>query len=189
MGDPIRKELYVSTDIETNGPIPGDNAMLSIGSAVFTEDGKMIDTFTANMFPMKGSAPNPETMKWWETQPKALLEVHKNQRPAKEVMSDYCAWLNKLPGKPIFVGYPAGFDFSFVYWYLHFFCGQCPFGFSCIDIKSYAMAKLGKDFRETTKRNMPKEWFAEGQKHSHIALEDAIEQGILFCNMLRDNVY
>lgn len=29
------RELYVSTDIETNGPMVGKHAMLSIGSAVF----------------------------------------------------------------------------------------------------------------------------------------------------------
>jgi len=32
-------------------------------------------------------------------------------------MRRYVLWLKALPGKPVFVGYPAGFDFLFVYWY------------------------------------------------------------------------
>lgn len=33
-------EIYVSTDIETDGPIPGPNSMLSFGSAAFTAEGR-----------------------------------------------------------------------------------------------------------------------------------------------------
>jgi hypothetical protein len=30
-------------------------------------------------------------------------------------MRRYVLWLKAHPGKPVFVGYPAGFDFLFVY--------------------------------------------------------------------------
>jgi hypothetical protein len=32
----------------------------------------------------------------------------------------------------------------------------------------------------------PKHWF-EPHPHTHVALDDAIEQGALFCNMLAEN--
>ena len=48
------------------------------------------------------------------------------------------------------------------------------------------MALLNKDYRESIKRNMPKQWFGPS-KHRHIALDDAIEQGELFMNMLSYN--
>jgi hypothetical protein len=32
---------------------------------------------------------------------------------------------------------------------------------------------------------MPRSWFGSG-RHTHRALDDAIEQGELFCNVLRD---
>jgi hypothetical protein len=48
------------------------------------------------------------------------------------------------------------------------------------------MAVLKKDYRESTKRNMPKHWF-DKLPHNHVALDDAIEQGALFCNMLKEN--
>ena len=49
-----------------------------------------------------------------------------------------------------------------------------------------AMVMLGKDYRRSTKRNMPKRWF-DDLPHTHRALDDAIEQGALFCNMLAES--
>jgi hypothetical protein len=91
-----------------------------------------------------------------------------------------------LPGKPVFVGYPAAYDFLFVYWYLMRFAGESPFSHSALDIKTFAMAMLDLPYRESVKRNLPKRWFP-AMRHAHVALEDAIEQGSLFCNMLREH--
>lgn len=55
-------ELYVSTDVETDGPIPGPHSMLSFGSAAFTADGEMISTFSANLMTLTGAKGHPETM-------------------------------------------------------------------------------------------------------------------------------
>jgi len=99
-------------------------------------------------------------------------------------MLDYVAWLEKLPGKPVFVGYPASYDFMFVYWYLIRFAGKSPFSFSALDIKSYAMAILGTTYKDASKRKMPKDWFVSLPKHRHVALDDAIEQGKLFLNIM-----
>ena len=48
------------------------------------------------------------------------------------------------------------------------------------------MALLKKGYRDSSKRNMPREWF-DDLPHSHIALDDALEQGAIFCNMLATN--
>ena len=48
------------------------------------------------------------------------------------------------------------------------------------------MAVLGVPYREATKRNMPRRWFTRSP-HTHVALDDAIEQGQLFCNILREH--
>ena len=106
------------------------------------------------------------------------------QRPEK-AMCDYVEWLKQLPGKPVFVGYPAAYDFMFVYWYLIKFTGKSPFSHSALDIKSYAMAVLKTEFRETAKRKMPTHWFDQ-LPHTHVALDDAIEQGALLCNIFTE---
>jgi hypothetical protein len=101
-------------------------------------------------------------------------------------MGEYAAWLKGVPARPILVSYPTGFDFTFVYWYLMKFAGESPFSHSALDIKSFAMAVLKTDYRQSTKRNMPKRWF-DDLRHTHVALDDAIEQGALFCNILRES--
>jgi hypothetical protein len=101
-------------------------------------------------------------------------------------MQEYVAWLDALPGKPVFVGFPASYDFLFVYWYLIRFAGRSPFSFAALDIKTMAMVATGKEYRQCTKKNLPRRWFDQNLPHSHVALDDAIEQGALFCNILAE---
>jgi hypothetical protein len=178
-------EINVSTDIETDGPIPGPHSMLSFGSAAFRADKTLVGTFSANLAELPGAAGHPETMAWWQTQPEAWAACRQDVRDPAEVMPEYVRWLKGLPGKPVFVAYPAAFDFLFVYWYLIRFASESPFSHSACDIKTYAMAVLGTEYRQSTKRNMPKRWFNDAP-HTHVALDDAIGQGLLFCNMLRE---
>jgi hypothetical protein len=176
-------EIYVSTDVETDGPIPGPHSMLSFGSAAYRADKELLDTYSANLQTLSGATGHPETMAWWKTQPQAWAAARTEPREAAEVMPEYARWLDRLGGKPVFVAYPAAFDFLFVYWYLIRFAGRSPFSHSALDIKTYAMAVLGTPYRESVKRNMPRAWF-DPLPHTHRALDDAIEQGALFCNML-----
>jgi DNA polymerase III alpha subunit (gram-positive type) len=98
-------------------------------------------------------------------------------------MQDYLSWLMKLPGKVIFVAYPLAFDYPFVNYYLRKFTGTNPFGFAAIDIRSYAMGLRGKDYRHSGIDYLPKNFF-DDLPHTHVALDDALEQGALFCNLL-----
>lgn len=179
-------EIFVSTDVETDGPIPGPHSMLSLGSAAYLSDKTLISTFSINLETLPGAMGDPRTMEWWQTQPEAWLACRENPRPVAEALHEYLAWLKTLPGRPVFVAYPAGFDFMFVCWYLNRFTGENPFGWQALDIKTFAMAILKIDFLETVKRNMPKRWF-DNLPHTHKALDDAIEQGALFCNMLQEH--
>jgi hypothetical protein len=180
-------EIYVSTDVETDGPIPGPNSMLSFASAAYRADKTLVSTYTANLETLPDAKPDPSTMNWWKQHPKAWALARADLQEPAEAMHRYVSWLKALADRPVFVGYPAGFDFLFVYWYLIRFTGESPFSFSALDIKSYAMALLRTEYRETVKRNMPKRWF-DPLPHSHVALHDALEQGALFCNMLAENL-
>ncbi|TRZ56800.1 MAG: exonuclease [Rhodocyclaceae bacterium] len=179
-------EIYVSTDVETDGPVAGKHSMLSIGSAAFTADKELLGTFSANLATLPDATPDPNTSAWWATQPTAWAACRQNLESPSAAMQRYLAWLKSLPGKPVFVAYPSAFDFPFVYWYLLEFTAENPFGYSAIDIKTYAMALLRRPYRASGKRAMPAEWF-DPVAHTHVALDDAIEQGRLFCNMLLTN--
>ena len=126
------------------------------------------------------------TAAWWATQPEAWAACRSDLEAPGAVMTRYVAWIEALEGKPVFVAYPAGFDFLFVYWYLMRFNGKSPFSHSALDLKTYAMALMDTPYRQSTKKNMPRRWFAGCPKHTHKAVEDAIGQGILFMNILAD---
>ncbi len=180
-------ETYVSTDIEADGPIPGPHSMLSLASAAFSAEKELLATFSVNLEELPGAAPHPGTMAWWAENAAAWRACRVDPRPPEEAMRRYVAWLRSLPGRTVFVGYPASFDFLWVYWYLIRFAGESPFTVSALDIKSYAMAVLKRPYCESVKKNMPARWL-DDLPHTHVALDDAIEQGSLFCNMLRENV-
>lgn len=180
-------EIYVSTDVEVDGPIPGPHSLLSLASAAYRADKTLLGTFSVNLTTLPGAAGHPETMAWWQTQPAAWAASRQAPEPPEVALPRYRAWLKALPGRPVFVAYPAAFDFMFVHWYLIRFTGESPFGHSALDIKTYAMALMKSEFRASVKPNMPAEWF-DPLPHTHTALDDALEQGALFCNMLQANL-
>lgn len=182
----MSEEIYFSTDVETDGPIPGPYSMLSFASAAYRADKTLLGTFTVNLEPLPGAQGHPDTMAWWREHPEAWDAARTNLEPPERAMRRYTDWVKGLGGRPVFVAYPAGFDFLFVYWYLMRFAGESPFSFSALDIKSYAMAVLKTSYRDSTKKNFPKSWF-DPIPHTHVALDDAIGQGALFCNMFAAN--
>ena len=75
----------------------------------------------------------------------------------------------------------------FITYYLYRFAGESPFSYFALDIQSYAMALMKTDFHEVSKSSMPKPWF-DDLPYTHVALDDAVSQGALFCNMLAENI-
>ena len=67
----MSREVYVSTDIEADGPIPGPHSMLSFGSVAFADDGAELGTFSRNLITLPGASGAPDTMAWWATQKEA----------------------------------------------------------------------------------------------------------------------
>lgn len=179
-------EIYVSTDIEADGPIPGPNSMLSFASAAYLADKTLVATYSANLHTLPGAVADPRTSAWWKQFPEAWEACRQDPRAPEAVMPEYCSWLEQLPGKPVFVGWPAAWDFMWIYWYLVRFAGQRPFSETALDVRSYAMAMRRTEYCKTGKRYLPQRWFDE-LPHTHVALDDAREQGALFCNMLAEN--
>ncbi len=195
----MKQEIYISIDIEADGPVPGLNSLLSFGAAAFdlkAEDPRApIATFEANLYTLdNGNWPrahqNAATMKWWKTQPEAWKACHTNRRLPEEAMPEFIQWVRDLPGKPVIVGFPVTFDFMFLQWYAQVFHapGVTPnWGFQGLDIKTLMATKLGIPFKQATKGRVSKlrpDWFEGLPKHNHQALTDALGQGILFVNIM-----
>jgi hypothetical protein len=176
-------DLYFSTDIEADGPIPGPHSMLSFASVAITAEGQVLGSYAANLALLDGAAPHPRTTEFWAKNPQAYAATRVAPSSPDVAIPRYVQWVESLPGSPVFVAYPATFDFMFMHWYMIRFTGKAPFGHSALDMKTFAWSILKRPFRESTKNNFPKEWFTD-KPHTHIAADDALEQAHLFINML-----
>lgn len=183
----ILVELYISTDIEANGPCPGLYSMLSFGSAVFDGESETpLVTFYVNLEVLPEAGVHPDTVNFWKENAAAYAATRVDLKAPLAAMWEYSKWLGNLDGKPVFVGYPAAFDFNFIYWYLYKFTGDCPFGWHALDIKTQAMSCLGfQNYHTAVKKNFPPSWFGD-MPHTHHALDDAIEQGVLFTRIRKE---
>lgn len=179
-----KPEIYISVDVETLGPCAGIHPMLSLGAAAFWEDGILESTFSANLLVPEFLKADPETENWWKTQPAAWAEVMSNRQDPDDVMPQFVSWVEGLPGKPAFVGYPVVFDWSFVNFYCHYYVGRNPFKWMGLDMQSFAMPLMGTTFAKTKQSNMPKEWIPKDLPYTHKALDDAKYQGVMFLRML-----
>lgn len=188
-----KEEIYVSVDIEADGPIPGINSMLNFGMAAFRLGSEEpIDTFEVNLKPLPGAGQDKRCMdEFWAKNPAAWAYVQKGAVDAKTGMGKAHGWLTLLPGKPVMVIYPT-YDFLFMRWYLVRFCGEDNakvLGIAALDIKTLAFAAMRHhSFRNTSKRVMSKlhpDWFKGHPPHDHTGLSDAIGQGMLFIRVMK----
>jgi len=120
----------VMVDVESDGPIPGDYSMISIGAVIVD------DTLEQNFY----GKLKPVSDNWIP----AALEVSGFSREEtlgfndpKEVMTKFASWIAKQSKtKPLFFSDNNGFDWQFVNWYFHHFTGDNPFGHSSTNLGS-----------------------------------------------------
>lgn len=201
------QEIYISVDIESTGPIPGDYSMSSIGAFVAgakTDTGFVhFENIAENIFYQELSPISenfePEAIKvglleGFDKEEEDTTGELRHQwmkdhgEDPKIAMQNFANFVNnavlEYGAKPVFMAYPASFDWTFVYWYFRKFDVESPFGFSnVLDLKTTFSVKSDKPIRKSTKRYMPKSLFPN-LPHTHKADDDAIEQGILGINIL-----
>lgn len=180
-------DIYVSTDIEADGEVPGINSMLSFASVAYLSDKTILSTFTKNLKTLPDAVSNSDTMRWWQEFPEAWKNCRENTELPETAIKEYGEWLENLPGRIIFLAYPVAYDFRFIDYYLQCFFGRNPFRYRTIDIRSYAMGMLNLPYNKANRQLLPAEW-TDNLPHTHVALDDALEHGAFFCNMLQNNV-
>ncbi|HEU4739161.1 MAG TPA: hypothetical protein VFS54_08790 [Solirubrobacterales bacterium] len=187
---PPRPDLFISADIETDGPIPGPYSMLSFALTVAsTFDGErfiQIDAspeneFYAELKPISNHF-DPEALAVNGLDREWLKQEGQNPVDAMRAAEQ---WVGERAGdaRPVLVAYPVAFDWSFLYWYFVRYAASSPFGFSsCLDIRTLYQARALTTFDASGRDSMPPA-LRPGRHHTHHALEDAHEQGELFNNL------
>jgi len=170
-------DLYISIDIEADGPIPGDYSMSSLG-AVVCEPG-LERTFYREFKPISEMfVPEAAAVSGLDRAKLAAEGADPHQ-----AMREFEGWIKEVSGgrrRAVAVFFNAPFDWQFVNWYFRHFLGDNPFGISGIDIKALFMGAVGaRKWRETSKRHFDKSFLSD-RPHSHNALDDAKEQAEIF---------
>ena len=174
------REAYISVDVEAAGPLPPTYSMLSLG-AVVVDDPQA--TFYVEFKPLNDKSV-PAAMK---VVGRTLEDFARTGRDPKDAMAAFSDWLGSVAkaAKPVFVGFNATFDWAFVNFYFHQYLGENPFGIGGIDIKSYYMGLSGGTWEDTRSSRIPAEFKDSSRRHTHNALDDAIEQADMFRRMMK----
>lgn len=171
-------ECFISVDVETSGPIPGTYSLLSLGACVV---GRTEERFCVELRPLNANAV-PEAVSVTGLN---LAKLAAEGTEPAEGMRRFREWVAAAAGddKPVFVGFNAGFDWSFVNWYFHTYLGENPFGVAPLDIKSYYMGLSGCPWAETKSSRLP-ERFRLRPAVAHNAEADAVAQAEAFAAMI-----
>lgn len=169
------REVFISVDVETSGPIPGEYSLLTIGACLAY---KPDVTFSCEIKPISQNAV-PAALK---VSGLSLQNLCQTGLAPADAMAEFATWINKVCGerdKPVFVGLNAPFDWAFVNYYFHKFKGENPFGFTALDIKALYMGKTGCAWGDTRSSRIA-DRVSPKTVGDHDALHDAVFQAELF---------
>lgn len=178
-----KKEVFISVDVETSGPIPGVYDLLSIGVCIVDQPS---ENFYCELKPVSNNV-DPEALSVTGFSLEKLAEDGLSPILAMKKLD---IWINNHINEneiPVFVGFNAGFDWSFINYYFHKYLGKNTFGFTSLDIKSLYMGVFGGRWSETKSSKM-RERLKPSTNNNHNALQDALFQAELFRLILSKSV-
>ena len=177
-----RPERFISVDVETAGPTPGDYAMISIGACPVDEPER---GFYVELKPDR-EAVVPSAL---AVSGLSMETLAAEGTDPKQAMEEFAQWVRDVvppqTHRPVFVGFNAVFDWMFVNEYFVRYGLENPFGHGGLDIKSYYVGMMGSTWEETSMRHLSPKYLA-GRPLSHNALGDARDQAELFRRISED---
>jgi hypothetical protein len=197
-------EVYISFDIETLGGNTHTNPMFNLGAVAYTPDRRLLGEITLNLAWPEGAVADKDTLDWFiKNHAEAYARMTLNPIEPGAAMALFRDWVyamakaggtDKGPARCVFMAYPVIYDGSWLYHYWFRYLGhpnngRGP-GFSMIDIRTFAMAKLNLATYEESRKDKalaPYAPDAESYPHTHTGLDDAHEQAMLYFNV-RDGI-
>jgi len=146
--------VYICVDCEASGPVPPIYNLLSIGATVVRpEAGRHVlgASFYAELKPIFPGF-DAEAMRVCGLD---AAELERDGEEPREALVRFAGWLARengdSPGRPVFVGHNAVFDWCHIAYYYAHFGLENPFGYKGIDTKSLAMGTLRIPWDDTSK--------------------------------------
>ena len=124
--------VYISVDVETDGPIPGDYSMVWFGAVVVRPG--LRETFEGRLKPISEKY-DPDRLKISNLTRAETLTFNE----PVEVLIQFRDWIvaqSERSTRVFFISDNNGFDWQFVNWYFHHFLGENPFGYSSQNLGS-----------------------------------------------------
>jgi uncharacterized protein YhfF len=178
----VATPIFIVTDIESDGPTPLHNSMLSFASVAIEANGTRHGEFEGVLKARADRQPAKITMDWWASQPEAWKAATEGAEDPSVVMPRFADWVDALPGPKVFVAAPMIFDGLWMDHYLDEFAGtralSGPFkerqifrgGGVCL----YTMAGTlrGAPYLDWGMSKLPAEFYGH-IPHTHRAIDDA----------------
>lgn len=182
--------VYIVTDCEFDGPIPGKHSLLSFGSVAVAQDGEILGEFEAVLERLEGAKSDSASMAFWHAHPRAWEAATENPDPPDAVIGRFTAWIRSFEREAVFAAHPLAVDGPWFDYYLQRFGGRPLFegpwisgrlfSYAPLCIMSMVAGKTGRDFWSCDVEHYPKQWLG-AVEHTHRAIDDA--RG--YANLLR----
>lgn len=154
-------KLWISVDVEADGPVPGLYSMVCFGAVIVEPELKR--TFKGFTKPLPEAGCNMEALAVSGYTREQTMQF---QDPLK-TMTEFDNWLHdNCDERPIFVADNNGFDWAYINYYFHKFLGRNPFGFS-----SRNLGDLYKGMCRNTHVNFK---HLRTTRHTHDPVQDAM---------------
>lgn len=192
------QELYISFDVETDGPTPCVNNLLSIGMVGITKSLQKVFTFYANITPLDGHISNADTMIFWNKPENinACKKLFDNQKDYYDIFNNLSTQLDTLSGqyKLHFVAMPASFDWMWLKCYYEMtneynkknqLSSLYQIGYKCLCLST--VSTIYKSLHKMSSNGfdkMIKEFGEFKPELEHDALDDARYQGIVYIKLI-----
>ena len=186
------QKLYLSFDIEADGPSPYLNNMLSFGISGITQDGKEVFSFQRNLSPLYNKKRDEKCMsEFWDKNPEAWKFVNSNMKDPVESMREFSLEFEKLKKKykVKWVAYPSAYDWQWIKYYYELMRSLHPnsidIGYSAICIST--MFQYYSKKNNLTQNEEKKLWqdLIGKVELSHDPLDDARVQGQAFLRLCK----
>ncbi|KAA0587573.1 MULTISPECIES: exonuclease domain-containing protein [Azospirillum] len=205
INDPVSKEprwceviespIYIVTDVELNGLVPGRHSMLSFGSVAVRPDGHRCGEFEAVLDTLDNATVDPNVMAFWQTQPEAYAAATRNPEAPTAVMGRFVDWVRQMPGDAIFAAHPLALDGPWIDFYMRTFASECLFEGSWrpnrlfksapLCLASFAAGRLGWPSWTCDVDQYPADWLGD-HEHTHRAIDDARGYAHLLVTLMRE---